>query len=656
MTYDKNNKIIHAIGNIKARNFEMGNLRATKGDVADDFGSGKFFDSSLIFSDGSYLTSPELDRKTPEVTVLKKSIYSVCPNEEIAQNNNLAGRKLDLLSIKSRKTTIDRGADKMIINSGIIRLYNFPVFYTPYLNKSLSKERKSGFLFPTYTKNTNLGVGLIIPYYVNISPNKDLTISPYIGIGSSLRMIKSDFRHLTNYGKYDVSFEIANNKLRPRQSNAGFQQLISSKTNKQYRWNLVGKGDFDFTKNVGAGFDVNTLSDPNYLRDYRNSYFLNYTVSKANLDYINGRDYHAVRAIRIQELQVVDLKAADPLVIPRLDSYIESKPKFFKEKFALTSNLTTLSRTSGLQYRRATLVPEVNAPFNINGNLFNFGSRLQTDFYSLDNNYKHNENHANYASTQANYKPEISLSWKLPLMKKSKNNSFLIEPIISIVSSSYGKGYKAFPNEDSNSAELSISNLFVNDRVAGFDRTEVGQRINYGVRSSIFNKYGEFGLTIGQSYRKTNKTQDVQIRGFGAEKKSNLVGQAMYKANKYFSIIYSFQLNESSYKNDVNEVTTSLNFDRFTFFSNYLVIRKTPLVLNEIKQLSLGSTIKLDKKWNITINSFKDMVTGRTIQRGIILNRDGCCTVFGFSFVESNPSALVKPQKSFSFNLTFKNL
>ena len=241
-------------------------------------------------------------------------------------------------------------------------------------------------------------------------------------------------------------------------------------------------------------------------------------------------------------------------------------------------------------------------------------------------------------------------------MKKSKNNSFLIEPIISIVSSSYGKGYKAFPNEDSNSAELSISNLFVNDRVAGFDRTEVGQRINYGVRSSIFNKYGEFGLTIGQSYRKTNKTQDVQIRGFGAEKKSNLVGQAMYKANKYFSIIYSFQLNESSYKNDVNEVTTSLNFDRFTFFSNYLVIRKTPLVLNEIKQLSLGSTIKLDKKWNITINSFKDMVTGRTIQRGIILNRDGCCTVFGFSFVESNPSALVKPQKSFSFNLTFKNL
>ena len=175
MTYDKNNKIIHAIGNVKARNFEMGNLRATKGDVADDFGSGKFFDSSLIFSDGSYLTSPELDRKTPEVTVLKKSIYSVCPNEEIAQNNNLAGRKLDLLSIKSRKTTIDRGADKMIINSGIIRLYNFPVFYTPYLNKSLSKERKSGFLFPTYTKNTNLGVGLIIPYYVNISPNKDLT-------------------------------------------------------------------------------------------------------------------------------------------------------------------------------------------------------------------------------------------------------------------------------------------------------------------------------------------------------------------------------------------------------------------------------------------------------------------------------------------------
>lgn len=651
MIYDKNSKILHANGNVKAKNFEIGNLKANKAEVKDDFSSGKFFDSKMVFIDGSYLSSPEIERKTPEITTLKKSIYSICPDESIAENNDLAGKKFDMLSIKSSKTTIDRKDDEMRINHGIIRVYSVPVFYTPYLKTSLSKERKSGFLPPSYTKNTNLGTAMLVPYYFNIAPNMDLTVTPSIGIATKQKIITNDFRHLTTYGLYTGKFEIANNEIKTKND-----KVFVNRSDKKYRWYLTGKGLFDFTKDVGLDFDINTLGDTNYLRDYKNAYFLNHTVSKVNLDYIHGRDYHAVKTIRFQELEFLNQTNQAPLALPVIDSHIESKPMLHKERFALTSNMVNIQRKSGLQYRRATFVPEVNVPLNLRGNLFNFGTKLQTDFYSLDSNYKFGESHRGYSQSEVNYKPEMSFSWKLPLIKRTKSNSLVIEPMASIVTSSYGRKISDFPNEDSSDTELTVSNLFLNDKIAGYDRNEVGQRANYGVKSSLFSKYGEFGLTIGQSYRKTYARQDVAIRGFGQEKKSNLVGQAMYKSGKHFSIIYAFQLNESSYRNEVNEVTPMLSFDRITLSANYLLLKKTTTNLIRKEQLSFSSVIKISNRWNITMNAVKDIANKRMLQRGFILTRDGCCTIFGVSYAESNPSNLVKAQKSFGFNLTFKNL
>jgi hypothetical protein len=52
----------------------------------------------MIFLDGSYLTSPEIDRKDPLTTVLDHPIFSICPNPEISANNALAGEKRDFFS------------------------------------------------------------------------------------------------------------------------------------------------------------------------------------------------------------------------------------------------------------------------------------------------------------------------------------------------------------------------------------------------------------------------------------------------------------------------------------------------------------------------------------------------------------------------------
>jgi len=663
MTYSKDKKTIRAIGHVVVKDLEIGNMWATEGEIRDDFSSGKFIDSKIVFKDGSYLTSPEIDRETPTSTTLYDSVYAICPDDDIAEDNELAGKKFDMATISASKNTIDRQNGMMKINHGVFKLYSVPIFYSPYMKIPLpSKGRQSGFLTPSYAKNSNFGLSLKIPYYFNIAPNLDLTTTTQIGVTTSQILVINELRHLTTYGKYNLNIEAANNELKHSAVNPALLDSTNSallnKTDKKFRWQVAGKGNFDFTQNTGLDFSLNTLSDVNYLRDYHFSY-LAYTESKVNLDYIKGRDYYSIKSVRFQELQNQDQAEEAPFVLPSITTYNESKKSlFFKEKYMLTTNLTSINPSQGMQYHRASLMPEVKLPYNLKGNLFEVGAKVQGDFYWIDNNFSGAapSPNNNYQSLETNYRPEVSASWKLPLIQKTKSNTFIIEPMVTLVSSSYKKNVSQIANADSNNSELTVSNLFVSDRIYGYDRNESGERVSYGFKSSLFSKIGEFGLTLGQSYRISNPTQDVTISGFADNNKSNLVGQALYKAKKYFSIFYTFQLNESSYRNDINQVIVNLNFNRIKINTDYIWLKKTPQNPTEKEQMTITADAQLTDRWHLALLRSQDLILGRTLLQTIALNREGCCTIFGISVTETNPSALVKAQRSISFSLVFKNL
>ena len=650
--YDKSQATFRAIGNVEIRNIEIGNVTSTKADIKEDFSSGAFSNSVLVLNDGSYLTSPIIERKTPQITNLKSSIYSICPNPKISKDNELAGKKRDMLSIKSSNVTIDRGNEVFKIRGGVVRFYNVPFFYTPFLQAPLpSNKKKSGFLYPSYSKNTRLGVGFNIPYYFNIAPNKELTVTSSIYPSTNQVLIKNDFHHIASYGEYRAILEAANNEV-PQATNI----INSAQSKKDYRWHLKGDGVFDFTKNIGLDFSIDNASDAGYLRDYHND-FRSYALSKLNVDYIKKRDYYAIKTMRIQEFEEISTDSkSDPLILPQIDTHTEIKPFFYKEKLSLTSNTTVISRESGAQYRRATFIPEVNLPINHNGNLFNIGAKAQGDFYSLENNFKYSQPTNDFDSTQTNYKPEFSVNWRLPLVKRSESHTITIEPMANFVSSSYKKTFQKLPNEDSNNNELTISNLFTSDRISGFDRNEAGERISYGAKSSLFNSHGEYALTLGQSLRKSDSSQDVVIRGFNENNRSNIVGMVSYKAIKHLYLAYSFHLNESNYRNEINEVIANLDYSRFTFSTNYTFLRQNKQNLEEREQINSVATFKINEKFSTKAAISRNLITGRNLNRSLGLYYNGCCTVFGFSVTESNPTNLITPQRSFNISLSFKNL
>ena len=651
VTYNKNTKIIKAFGDVKIKNLEIGYVLTPRIEIKDDFSSGDFFDARVFFVDGSYLFSKKMSRLSKEKTSLKKSIFSICPNEEIVKNNSKAGSILDFVTISSTTSTIDRENNNLSSWNSVIKLYKVPVLYIPYLKSPLpAKKRQTGLLQPSYSNNSNFGFGLRAPYFIDIAKNKDLTVVPIYYFRSNQIILNNNWRHFTKFGSYDFNAELSNNKI---QSN--LDKTIIARSRKNIRWFFDGKGTFDFTKNIGLDFSLKTVADRNYLRDYHFDY-LAYTTSKINIDYINQRNYFSLKTIRFQELENASKEKNSPLVLPSINGRYETKPLFFKEKLILESNFTTITRLEGLQYRRGSLTPQFKIPFNLKGNLFELSTKLQGDLYSLNDKDLRVSDIRKYQARQSNLKSEISFNWRLPIRNKSKKNTLTLEPIVNFVMSDFRAKNSLIPLEDSVDSELTFSNLFVNDRISGYDRNESGRRVSYGFKSSFFNSLGEFDFTAGQAFIIKSIKQDVVIRGFAENNKSNIVGMASYRGKKYFSMSYSFQLDQANYRNDINQVVTNFNYKKFNLSADYLLIRRTLNNSKRKEQATLAPFFELPNKWKIKISTTRDFAENRNIQRGIEILKEGCCSDFGFSIIERNPSNLTKPQKTFNLNFTFKNL
>ncbi|OGA23167.1 MAG: hypothetical protein A3I02_02715 [Betaproteobacteria bacterium RIFCSPLOWO2_02_FULL_67_26] len=97
--------------------------------------------------------------------------------------------------LKAGELAIDKDRDLGVARDASIVFMGTPIFYSPYLSFSLHQERKSGFLAPHYGSTDKGGAELTVPYYWNIAPNRDATISPRVMTRRGV-LVHGQFRYL----------------------------------------------------------------------------------------------------------------------------------------------------------------------------------------------------------------------------------------------------------------------------------------------------------------------------------------------------------------------------------------------------------------------------------------------------------------------------
>ena len=108
----------------------------------------------------------KLTVQSADVFVFDNATYTTCNPEN-----------LDWYFTAS-KIEIDNEQKEMTGTNGVMHFFDVPIAYIPYFTVPTSGQRRSGLLAPVAGYNSNNGFDVTQPYYVNIAPNRDLTVLP----------------------------------------------------------------------------------------------------------------------------------------------------------------------------------------------------------------------------------------------------------------------------------------------------------------------------------------------------------------------------------------------------------------------------------------------------------------------------------------------
>ena len=128
-------------------------------------------------------TASKLTIESADVFVFDKALYTTCSPDN-----------LDWYFTASH-IEIDQEQKQMTGRNGVMRFFNVPIAYAPYFSLPTSNQRRSGLLSPLMGYNSNNGLDIAQPYYVNIAPNRDLTITPRF-MSHRGTLLGGDFRYI----------------------------------------------------------------------------------------------------------------------------------------------------------------------------------------------------------------------------------------------------------------------------------------------------------------------------------------------------------------------------------------------------------------------------------------------------------------------------
>lgn len=170
--------------------------------------------------------------------------------------------------IAAKSIYIDDAKGVGVARNATLRLYDWPILYTPYLSFPANRERKSGFLIPQAGYSSRTGGDLAFPYYWNMAPNYDATLIPHLYTERGL-MLGGNFRYLTEKSRGllvghflpdDQAFKsfLWNNKDQ-------YPQLNGLSTN---RWSLAANHATALSPNLNFNVNYQQVSDDYYLQDF----------------------------------------------------------------------------------------------------------------------------------------------------------------------------------------------------------------------------------------------------------------------------------------------------------------------------------------------------------------------------------------------------
>ncbi len=316
VTYDRATKRVYAEGHAKMTD-EHGNIvYGSRFALSDDFRDG-FIDSvQVLTNDKTRFTSPRVERSNGDVTVLQNGAYTACePCKDHPE-------RPPFWQVRATKIIENQQTHTVYYEDAQLQFWGFPVFYMPYFSSpDATVNKKTGLLAPALVSGGNLGYGMSVPYFIDLAPNYDLTLTPTFLSKQGL-LGEIDWRQRLSNGMYNIQATGID------QAQPGvFPAFPYGAGDTKLRGSIQSSGNFFLNDMWQFGWNGTWMSDKFFLNDYRlqginfdNFYFQDVT-STAYLRGQSAQSYFDLSAYHFEGTTAYDDNRTLPVAVAPVFDY-----------------------------------------------------------------------------------------------------------------------------------------------------------------------------------------------------------------------------------------------------------------------------------------------------------------------------------------------
>lgn len=637
VNYNVKTKEVSASGNVVIVHADGSVIFADYSKLSGNLKTGIIKNLKLILADKSRMAAKKAEKTYDNKNILEKVVYSPC---SLCETNP---DKPPVWQIKALKVIHDEKKQDVEYEGAWLEMFGTPVFYTPYISHPGPEvKRRSGMLMPKFGNNNALGTMLQTPYYYAPDENKDFVFAPMVTTKENVVLL-NEFRSMFNNGetKGKTSLTYDSDEQIRAHIDADFRYEIND------YWRAKVKANRSSYDTYGKKYDIDEDSDT-------------WLESNIKVEGFDNRSYSSLEGYSFQDLRENYDDDNTPFVVPNfLYHHVDTPSKYGSYKDFKIST-AGIYREKGVKSNRLSLEQGWHLPYTSPlGEIYNLDASVRADGYYIQN--KPRVRAGEFTGTVGRVYPEVSLGWKLPLVRGEQASSQVVEPMVVAAYSPKGSNSEKISNEDSRDMVFDDSNVMETNRFTGYDRVETGPRINYGLKWSAYGeKSGQASFFLGQSYRFIKNNDFAEESGL-ERNFSDVVGRIYASPHRYLDMLYRYSLNSKNLEARRSELSMTVGLPLAKLYLEYMFINGTTGELSDFDDREeITATLKsnITRYWSTELSHKHNLTDngGAINYSGHIVYEDEC---FKFdSSIEKDFSENEDYEGGFSvyLTLTFKSL
>ena len=482
-----------------------------------------------------------------------------------------------------------------------------PVLYLPYFAFPVSNQRQSGLLFPLISSSTSTGIDYEQPYYWNIAPNYDMTISPRLMSNRGVQL-KTEFRYLTESSQGNLFLEYLPNDTK----------LASDDSRYFYRYQHQGTLGDSWMVNA----DLNGISDNNYIVDLGSDF---YNRSDTTINRTLGVEYfsnHVDFSLYVRDFDTIgdyeDIYRALPeakiqLRQPLGDMLaltVDSELAYFDN--AQENNPTAL---------RWHVAPTLSLPYQ------RYWGEMTAEL-TVMNTYYHQreiedtllEEEVNRTLTRGRLFSSLYLERNDNLL--GNNMTVTLEPKIQYLYTSY-EDQSNIGLYDTTALLNDVNGLFRGQEFTGLDRINDNNQITLGVTSRVIDDANreQFVVSLGQIFY----LADTRITATTDDRnRSALAAELDWRFDDNWFVHSTVQIATDNDKVERSSMVLEYRRDNESLVQmSHRFVRD--LSGETIDQLGISASWPIAKNWHWVGRSYRDLERDRSIENYFGVQYESCC-------------------------------